>query len=338
MRSASRDIAETVRDPLIHLAAEAGAEQQRPEIVELGNAEGVGAVELLGEGRDLQGLAENSPGGWPRVVEDHADVEVDVREYLRHVSGDAMEREAMQHGDIDAHLVQRLQERHHQRRIVLVDDRIPVAESDMELDRHLALPGQFGANPQAMAQQRRLFHARAASLDLRQPFISRCDDLVLARRRRIEIEAAAIGDHRLQSDGRLAGSRQFVGKRARELGGANTRLADPFGDCLDAHNFARGHANGLGHLRWRKNICGSKPAIDQQQTAVCRLYEPPIYLGGPQCRPALDIGFGIGKAVEVEDRCAFRPDRQTERRVEMAGPWRAHRQSSRRSSVRTACA
>jgi hypothetical protein len=200
-----------------------------------------------------------------------------------------------------------------------VDDGVAVAVAAVELDGELALLGEFGAEPQAVAQQHRLVHAAAAGLDLRQPAARGGDDLGAVGRAVIEGEAAAVGDDGLEADGVLGGLGEGVGEGLRIVAGGDAAAADALGHGLDAHDLARRHAGEAGDTLRRQDVVGAEAGVDQQQAVVAGLHEALVDLGGAERGAALDVLVGIGEGLEVEQRRAMGADGEAEGGIEMAG-------------------
>ncbi len=120
---------------------QASPEQQGPEVVELGQAVGVGGEQELAERHELEGLPHESGRQRTAVVGGEPDVHEDVVEGLGEVGGVAVERVVVQQHDRDPPLLGGTQERSEAQRVAVREVDVVVAVRDVELQRHPELDG-----------------------------------------------------------------------------------------------------------------------------------------------------------------------------------------------------
>jgi hypothetical protein len=110
-------------------------EQQRPEVVQLGEPEGIGREQELPQRHQLKRLAEQVRGPRADIVRGKPEVRVHQREDLGQVACLTVIRVVVQQHDRHPGRLEPPQQAGQQQRIAPVQVDVPVAVADVELDR-----------------------------------------------------------------------------------------------------------------------------------------------------------------------------------------------------------
>ena len=121
--------------PVLEDRCQAAAEQQRTKVVELGQREAIGGVELFGEWRQLQGLRQDPDGAWPRVVKGQPHIEVHMGKDRRKIGGLAEVGVAVEEDHIDPQLPEGPDEVGEQRGVDQVQGKVGVPVPGVDLQR-----------------------------------------------------------------------------------------------------------------------------------------------------------------------------------------------------------
>src|SRR2546427_4053441 len=140
-------------DPALQDRPQRAAKQEGPQEVELGQAEGIGGVELLGERRQLERLGHQPAGARPQIVQRAPQVEMDVREHRSEVAGLAMVGIAVQEDHVHRQPLELPDQVSEQRGVGQVHREVRIAEAGMDLQGEPSLSGQARARPDAEPQQ-----------------------------------------------------------------------------------------------------------------------------------------------------------------------------------------
>jgi hypothetical protein len=278
-------------------------------VEQLGQPERVGRVKKLAERDELKRLREHRLRPASHVVRGQAEVRVHVREHLRQITGVTVERVVVQQHDPRAGWLERPDQRSEQQRVCLMEVKVAVAVTRVELHRQ----PEFSRRPDEEPVQGFI---RESAVGFGQPTSSGGRDVAAAGPFRRQVEAHPVRRDRLgRDDTGFAGGGQRLAVGVREAGGGCIFRRNIHSERLQPDHLTCRRPRELTEFGRREQPVPVEPRVDEQRAQPRSPEEPARHLGGAEFGSPRDIRRGRDAGRQVEHRRTPAKERQARERV-----------------------